>query len=208
MKWSGKGWYSQRLPLCFHFLQRGLLLGSGLWVCLPAITSIFIPMADSPGYQSSGTQRRQITKGQKARAGIRKWTSLETTTMGPGLPSCTPGYGFPKPVETLGYQGLGHCQVITAAFIWRWQAEQACQRGKPLNSGPNRRTAGTLVGVGACRRLDASSQPEKIPQDFQLSFLVSNNEQGEPQTVVKIAHTLPQTCLAWVCGRLRGKSHI
>lgn len=143
MKWSGKGWYLQRLPPCFHFLQRGLLLGSGLWVCLPAITSIFIPMADSPGYQSSGTQRRQITKGQKARAGIRKWTSLETTTMGPGVPSCTPGYGFPKPGDTLGYQGLGHCQVITAAFIWRWQAERACQRGKLLNSGPNRRTAGT-----------------------------------------------------------------
>ena len=37
-----------------------------------------------------------------------------------------------------------------------------------------------VVGVDACRQLDAHSQPEKIPLDFQLSIFVSKNEQGEP----------------------------
>lgn len=35
-----------------------------------------------------------------------------------------------------------------------------------LNSGPDKGTAGTLVGVDTCRQLGANSQPEKIPQDF------------------------------------------
>lgn len=49
-----------------------------------------------------------------------------------------------------------------------------------LNSGLDGGTAGMVVGVDACRQLDAHSQPEKIPLDFQLSIFVSKNEQGEP----------------------------
>lgn len=78
----------------FAFLLSLLFLSQ--WLTVLAISQV-------------GPREDKLPKGRRPEQALRKWTSLETTTMGPGLPSCTPGYGFPKPGETLGYQGLGHC---------------------------------------------------------------------------------------------------
>lgn len=78
----------------FAFLLSLLVLSQ--WLTVLAISQV-------------GPREDKLPKGRRPEQALQKWTLLEATIMGPELPSCTPGYGFPKPGETLGYQGLGHC---------------------------------------------------------------------------------------------------
>lgn len=185
-----EAWLSLRgLPFCYHFYSY--LNGSQSW--LPVEWDL------------------EETKCQRVE-GQRKQTPLEVTTEGPGLPSCTPGCRWWCPLSkdwaACRYRGRGHRPVMAAAPFGGSGWKKPLKREDGIELGTQRwdsrhsggcGTAGTRVGVDACRQLATNSQPENVPQDFLLfflSFLVSNNEQGESQTVAKIAHPLPQTCLA------------